>query len=99
MRKQKTPLILSIFLIIGFGGFNANAGWWPFSKSNEKTPVHAYFYYSSGQESYLGRFTGATACQSAAYHYASSKNVESTNWDYICCTIEKGSDCYRKIRW
>ncbi len=98
MGKQKTTLFLSMFFIIGLSAFNANAGWWPFSKSNEEVPVHAYFYYSTGQESYLGKFTGASACQSAAYHHALSKNVESTNWGYICCTIEKGSDCHRKIK-
>ena len=31
-------------------------------------------------------------------NFAFSKNVQQTNWDYICCTIRKGSSCYEKIR-
>ncbi len=96
-------LIGWIVIYLGVAFF---AGWWPFSATNSTLPfseyesvsVNAYFYFPNDQEVYLGRFMGASACQSAAYNYAASKNMSSQNWSYICCTIEEGSSCYRKIK-
>ena len=98
MFKQKTILMLSVFFIFSFVGLDANAGWWPFSKNSKDVQVHAYFYFPDGKEVYLGQQRGAASCQYAAIDFARSKNIERERWDYICCTIEKGSDCYRKIR-
>ena len=65
----------------------------------EDVEVHCYFYFPNDEEKYLGRMTGMSNCQSAAYSYAKRKNLsESDKWDYIACTIRKGSDCYEKIR-
>jgi len=90
-----------IYLIAAFffnlWPFNGGSDTLPFSKY-ETTRVNAYFYYPNNQEVYLGEVNGASACQSAARNFAYSKNVGSSNWSYICCTIEKGSSCYRKIR-
>ena len=69
----------------------------PFSKY-EEISVNAYFYYPDDKEVYLGQMIGASACQSAANRYAASKNMSNANWSYICCTIEQGSSCYRKIK-
>jgi hypothetical protein len=99
IRRIILKRLATVFFLIGtIASFEAMAGWWPFSKNNSNIPVHAYFYFSNGQEAYLGQHVGASSCQSAAYNYAESKNVSSSNWSYICCTIEKGSDCYRKIK-
>ncbi len=65
---------------------------------NEKVEINAYFYFPNDKEIFLGRYTGISACQSAASSYAYSKNLSDANWGYICCTIEKGSSCYRKIK-
>ena len=80
-------------------------GWWPFSDGDtlplskyEDVSVNAYFYYPNDKEVYLGQFRGASACQNAAQSFASSKNMTSASWSYICCTIENGSSCYRKIK-
>lgn len=80
-------------------------GWWPFSDGDtlplskyEDVSVNAYFYYPNDKEVYLGQYRGASACQSAAQSFASSKNMTSASWSYICCTIENGSSCYRKIK-
>ena len=65
----------------------------------EKVDVNVYFYFPDDREVYLGETRGASSCGGMAYSYARSKNLSrSDNWSYICCTIEKGSDCYRKIR-
>ena len=69
----------------------------PFSEY-EKVTVNAYFYYPNDQEIYLGQMIGASACGSAARSFARRENISSSNWSYICCTVEKGSECYRKIR-
>lgn len=80
-------------------------GWWPFSDSGtlplskyEDVSVNAYFYYPNDTEVYLGQHRGASACQSAAASFAASKDISGANWSYICCTIENGSACYRKIK-
>ena len=81
-------------------------GWWPFNNTSnllpfseyEKVNVNAYFYYPDDTEVYLGSMRGASACQAAARNFAYSKNISSSNWGYICCTIENGSSCYRKIK-
>jgi len=90
-----------IYLIAAFflnlWPFDSGSGTLPFDKY-ETTRVNAYFYYPNDKEVYLGEFTGASACQSAARGYANSQNISSSNWSYICCTIEKGSSCYRKIK-
>jgi len=65
---------------------------------NAKVKVNAYFYYPNDKEVFLGKYTGVSACQSAASSYAYSNNISDTNWGYICCTIENGSSCYRKIK-
>ena len=90
-----------IYLIVAF-----LIGWWPFNSDNDLLPfskyedvsVNAYFYFPDDREVFLGRYKGASSCQVAARNYASSKNMSSANWSYICCTIEKGSSCYRKIK-
>jgi hypothetical protein len=70
----------------------------PFSEY-EKVQVNVYFYFPDDREMYLGETKGASSCGNIAYSYAQSKGMSrSDNWSYICCTIEKGSSCYRKIR-
>ena len=90
-----------VYLVVAFF-----IGWWPFKSDNNLLPfdkyedvqVNAYFYFPDDREIFLGRYKGASACQTAARNYASSKNMSAANWSYICCTIEKGSSCYRKIK-
>ena len=69
----------------------------PFSEY-EKVTVNAYFYYPNDKEVYLGQMVGASAGGSAARSFTRRKIFPSSNWSYICCTVEKGSECYRKIR-
>ncbi|MDG1287936.1 MAG: hypothetical protein P8P30_10325 [Rickettsiales bacterium] len=65
----------------------------------ENVRVNVYFYLPNDREVHLGSTKGTSSCQSKAYRYAESKELGShSNWSYICCTIEAGSDCYRKIR-
>ena len=70
----------------------------PLSKY-ESVDVNVYFYFPNEIEVYLGQTHGASSCGAMAHNYASSKSLESnSDWSYICCTIEKGSSCYHKIR-
>jgi hypothetical protein len=78
--------------------FSSAEAWFWSSSNPEKVSVNVYFYYESDQEVFLGERVGVSACQSTAQNFAYSKKIQNTNWDYICCTIEKGSDCHRKIR-
>jgi len=66
----------------------------------EDVYVNVYFYFPEGEkEYYLGRTKGASSCGSMAHSYAYSKGLSgNSEWSYICCTEEGGSDCYRKIR-
>lgn len=76
----------------------AHAVWWPFSEDKEKIPMNVYFYYPQGEEVYLGRVTGISHCQNIATEFAINKRSEQSNWDYLCCTIKRGSACYEKLR-
>ena len=61
--------------------------------------VNAYFYFGDGREVFLGSTIGASSCGDMAYGYAAQHGLyRGDDWSYICCTIERGSDCYRKIR-
>jgi hypothetical protein len=76
----------------------------PFSRYDD-VDVHVIFSFpqrdhpKQGQHYNIGRVRGASACGSVARNYAAQYNL-STNrdWSYVCCTIEAGSSCYRKIR-
>jgi hypothetical protein len=70
----------------------------PYSRYDD-VDVSVYFYDSNNNERYLGVVRGATACGEEAYSYASRNGFrDSASWNYICCTHEDGSNCYRKIR-
>ena len=94
-------LVIAVYLGVAYWG-----SFWPFEdkyaplpySQYEKVDVNAYFYFPDDTEIFLGQFKGASACQSAASNYAYRKNMSNANWSYICCTIEKGSSCYRKIK-
>ena len=61
--------------------------------------VSTYFYFPNDKEVYLGDTKGASSCGDMAYSYAYEKGLHhSSNWSYICCTHEEGSNCYRTIR-
>ncbi len=93
-------------LILCYLGFAYFSEIWLFDVVNQKLPfseyekvnINAYFYFSDDKEIYLGQYKSASACQTAAKSYAYSKNISNENLGYICCTIEKGSSCYRKIK-
>lgn len=88
---------LIFFLMIGIAS-GCGDGTLPLSQY-DKVDVNVYFYFPDDNEVYLGETRGASSCGDIAYSYAASKNLDrSDDWSYICCTIEKGSDCYRKIR-
>ena len=76
---------------------------WPFTGGHFR-PIdyehdyHVYAYYPDDREVYLDRVTGLDACGEVAYSWAKSKNLTSARWDYICCSIRKGSQCYSKHR-
>lgn len=70
----------------------------PLSKY-DKVDVNVYFYFSDGREVFLGETHGATSCGDIAYDFGASKGLHrGDDWGYVCCTIEKGASCYRKIR-
>ena len=95
-----------LLLLLGYFSLAFFIEIWPFSNEYEALPfseyekvkVNAYFYFPDNSEIYLGEYKGASACQYAAANYARSKNISNANWGYICCTIEKGSSCYQKIK-
>jgi len=65
----------------------------------DSVDVNAYFYFADGREVFLGSTVGASSCGGMAFSYAASHNMRrGDDWSYICCTIERGSSCYRKIR-
>ena len=70
----------------------------PFSRYDD-IDVSVYFYYPDDTERYLGDVRGASACGDTAYDYAWRNGLRTnSNWTYLCCTHEDGSDCYRTIR-
>ena len=89
--------VLSL-LMIGLLMKPAGAGWWPFSSDNESVYMNVYFYYPNGQEVYLGKVRGISQCQNIASSFAYNEKQGQSNWDYLCCTIKRGSSCYEKIR-
>ena len=80
-------------IILSFS-FSEASNW--FSKKKD-VDVNVYFYTPDNKEISIGR-AKASSCGDVAYNYAYSKGMKNSNWDYICCTIEKGSSCHRKIR-
>lgn len=63
--------------------------------------MNAYYYRSSDLNNflYLGQVKGLSACQVAANYKAQiEKRRRGDGWYYICCTIENGSACYRKLK-
>ena len=92
--KRRTAILCSASLFVACSGDDSL----PFSEY-DNIDVNVYFYFPDDREVYLGETRGASSCGDIAYSYAESKNLSrSDKWSYICCTIEKGSDCYRKIR-
>ena len=76
-------------------------GWYFFSGSNdENVQMNVYYYRSSDLSNslYLGQAKGLSNCQATANRTAQIENRRSDGWSYICCTIENGSACYRKLK-
>ena len=70
----------------------------PFERYDD-IDVNVYFYFEDDREVYLGQTHGASSCGRLAYSYASQQDLSrNDDWTYICCTMENGSSCYRKIR-
>ena len=93
MRVRPIVVFLMLALTSGCGD-----GTLPLSQY-DKVDVNVYFYFPNGSEVFLGETRGASSCGAMSHNFAQSKNLErSDGWSYICCTIEKGWTCYRKIR-
>lgn len=61
--------------------------------------VNVHFYLPDQREVYLGQTRGASSCGDMAHNYAARNGLTGNpSWGYVCCTIEDGSSCYRKIR-
>ena len=61
----------------------------------EEVEVNVIFYFENrAQDYFLGTVMGASRCGSVARSYAYEKNVENTDWSYICIT----TDGQHKIR-
>lgn len=75
-------------------------GWWPFDDTEraiERSDFNVYFYYPGNErEEYLGQVSGLSACQSAANSRAYSLDMQSADWDYICCRVTSSSSCESK---
>ncbi len=55
----------------------------------EEVDVNVYFYFEgSNQDYYLGETRGASSCGRKARGYAYEKNVQNTDWSYICITTD-----------
>jgi hypothetical protein len=76
--------------------------WYLFKGTDdENVQMNAYYYRSSDLNNflYLGQVKGLSACQVAANYKAQiEKRRRGDGWYYICCTIENGSACYRKLK-
>lgn len=64
----------------------------------EAARYNVYFYYPDQREEYLGEATTLSTCGNVARGFASSKNMSSADWGYVCCMIANGSSCYEKHR-
>lgn len=90
--------LTTLFMMIGALAACGDDDTLPLSEY-EKVQVNVYFYFPDDKEVHLGETRGASSCGSMAHSYARSKGMSrSDNWSYICCTIQKGSSCYHKIR-
>ena len=91
-------LRLVMFVIVMGIASGCGDGTLPFSQY-DKVDVNVYFYFPDDREIFLGETRGASSCGDMAHNYAATNKLSrSSKWSYICCTIEKGSSCYRKIR-
>jgi hypothetical protein len=77
-------------------------GWYFFSGSNdENVQMNVYYYRSSDLSNslYLGQVKGLSNCQATVNRTAQIENRRrGDGWSYICCTIENGSACHRKLK-
>jgi hypothetical protein len=77
-------------------------GWYFLSGSNdENVQMNVYYYRSSDLSNslYIGQAKGLSNCQATANRTAQIENRRSGDgWSYICCTIENGSACHRKLK-
>jgi hypothetical protein len=64
----------------------------------EAARYNVFFYYPDQREEYIGEAVTLTSCGSVARGFASSKNMSSASWGYVCCMIANGSSCYEKHR-
>jgi hypothetical protein len=65
----------------------------------EKVDVNVELMTPSGQSVSLGQVHGAQACGAVAWDYAIVHHFDrSSEWGYVCCTIEHGDQCRHKIR-
>jgi len=86
-------IVLIIFLFLG---------WYFLSGPNdENVQMNVYYFRSSDLRNslYLGQAKGLSNCQATVNRTAQIENRKrGDGWSYICCTIENGSACHRKLK-
>jgi len=67
-------------------------------KNLEEETFNVMYYYPSGEEKYLGQSTGLSECSSIAHDFARSKNIDSSDVNYVCCLQDGDTFCKEKHR-
>ena len=82
--RQAIATLALLVILIGCGGPDLLP-----TEDYEKVEVIPLFFYE-GSDSYLElpSVIGASNCRRAAMTFAALKNVEDTNWTYICATTD-----------
>ena len=82
--RQAIATLALLVILIGCGGPDLLP-----TEDYEKVEVIPLFFYE-GSDSYLElpSVIGASNCRRAAMTLAALKNVEDTNWTYICATTD-----------
>src|SRR5262245_27173872 len=59
--------------------------------------VH-FWFPDNDKDYYLGQAKGLSGCQFVARSYARQKQVQTSDWSYICCLQTSESSCAEKHR-
>ena len=82
--KRAIAKLALLVILIGCGGPDLLP-----TEDYEKIEVIPLFYYEGGDDHLeLPSVIGASNCRRAAMTFAALKNVEDTNWTYICATTD-----------
>lgn len=62
----------------------------------ENARYNVHFIYPDKKEILLGEVESLSNCKMTAMSFAKDINMSEKSWDYNCCMIAKGSECFER---